>query len=175
MADRTSASRIGSTVLFFVAAALVAGLLSRPGSSPLEGKSAADFSLASVSDATRFHLAEQRGTPVLIEVFASWCSVCRHAAPAMAEAAAAKRSGAVRFVGVSVDDTPEIAQRTKGAWGMPYDVVLDDGRFTRAYGVKLLPTYILVGADGEVKKATSGALSGSELESWLSGVGATRM
>jgi thiol-disulfide isomerase/thioredoxin len=175
MAERTSASRIGSTVVFFAAAALVAGLLSRPGSSPLEGKSAADFTLASVSDATRFRLADQRGTPVLIEVFASWCSVCRHAAPTMAEAAAAKRSGAVRFVGVSVDDTSEVAERTKRAWGIPYDVLLDDGRFTRAYDVKLLPTFILVGADGAIKKAASGALSESEIESWLSGVGASRL
>lgn len=175
MAERSPVSRIGSTVVFFGAAALVAGLLSRPASSPLEGKPAVDFSLASVSDAKRFHLAEHRGTPVLIEVFASWCSVCRHAAPVIAEAAGAKRSKAVQFVGVSVDDNPEIAERTKLAWGIPYDVVFDDGRFSRTYDVKLLPTFILVGADGAVRKAASGSLSSSELESWLSGVGAGRM
>jgi thiol-disulfide isomerase/thioredoxin len=172
-------------VLFFAAAALALGLLSRPGSSPLEGKPAADFSLPSVAGeseaadraatgAPRFRLSDHRGTPVLIEVFASWCATCRRAAPAVAEVAAARRSRAVQFVGVSVDDTAEIAARAKLAWGIPYDVLLDDGTMTRAYGIKLLPTFILVGSDGAVKKAMSGALSSSELEDWLSDVGAAR-
>jgi thiol-disulfide isomerase/thioredoxin len=171
--------------MFFAAAALVAGLLSRPGSSPLEGKPAADFTLPSVtghegsdlasSGAPRFRLSDHHGTPVLIEVFASWCGTCRRAAPAVAEVAAAKRSRAVEFVGVSVDDTAEVAARAKRLWGIPYDVLLDDGTMTRAYGIKLLPTFILVGSDGAVKKAVSGALSSSELEDWLSDVGATRL
>lgn len=172
---QSETSRQIKYVLFFAAAVGVAMALSRRGSGPDEGTPAKDFTLASADTGTSFHLADQRGTPVLLEVFASWCPTCRQSAPTLDEISQAKRARSVRFVGVSVDDTVERARAVKHAWHIPYDVLHDNGSFSKAYNITLLPTFILVDANGRVRHVATGGQSRAELESWLADVGASRM
>jgi thiol-disulfide isomerase/thioredoxin len=113
-------------------------------------------------------LEEHRGKPVLIDVFASWCSVCQRTAPQLVEAFHKYGSGRVDFIGVSVDGSPEDAARVKTDWGLPYDVAIDDGRLAKSYKIEVLPTLVLVGADGRVRHVSAGSVSRGELEQWLS-------
>ena len=71
-------------VFVYGALALLAVLfVSRKLSGPSEGGQAAPFDLPLVGGAegARFRLADKRGQPVLIEVFAAWCGACRRSAP----------------------------------------------------------------------------------------------
>ncbi len=162
-------------VLFFAAAVGVAMALSRRGSGPPEGTPAKDFVLPIAETGASFHLADQRGTPVLLEVFASWCPTCRHNAPTMDEIARTRRSHQVRFVGISVDDTIERARAVKRAWGIPYDVLFDSGSFSKAYDIKLLPTYVMVDGSGRIRHVATGGQSRDVIEGWLAEVGASRL
>jgi len=144
--------------------------VSRKLSGPSKGAEAAaiDLPVVGSTSASRFRLAEHRGKPVLIEVFASWCGACRSAAPAMVEAFNKHHGRGATFVGVSLDGSDEEALRVKREWGIPYDVVRDDGkRVTAAYQIEVLPTLVLVGADGKVRRVSTGAPSASQLDSWL--------
>ncbi len=158
-------------VIYFVIAAAIFALMSRRSSGPDEGKPAADFELPAVSGAS-FSLAEQHGHPVVIEVFASWCPTCRRTAPMLAEAARATRASKVTFVGVSVDDNSAQASAVKSAWNIPYPVLHDDGRFSKLYKITLLPTIIVIDAQGRVRHVATGMPRRSTLEGWLSDVGA---
>jgi peroxiredoxin len=163
-------SRLIDFALYGAIAVTLYTFVSRKFSGPSKGVEAAAIDLPVVGAASpaRFRLAEHRGKPVLIEVFAGWCGACRSSAPAMVEAF--KRHGASRatFVGVSLDSSDEDALRVKREWGIPYDVVRDDGkRVTSAYQVEVLPTLVLVGADGKVRHVSTGAPSASQLDSWL--------
>jgi thiol-disulfide isomerase/thioredoxin len=128
-----------------------------------------------VNQAGQFRLSEHRGSPVLVEVFASWCGACKSAAPMMSRVTRAARKREVRFVGVSVDDNVSAARATVQSWEIPYVVALDDGSFSRDYEISVLPTFVLIDAEGNVKQVTSGVPREAELERWLGEVGAERL
>jgi len=158
--------------------ALVLGLglslLSRK-SGPDEGTEAASFDLPVVSGSgERFQLAAHRGTPVVVEAFASWCSACRSAAPVLDAAAHASRAAPVRFVAVSVDDTAQSAAKAAHEWGIGFDVAWDDGDFAAQYDISNLPTLVVVDREGRVAHTATGKVSRTELERWLADLGAAR-
>ena len=150
--------------------------LSHKTAGPEVGSVAADFSLP-VAGATgdEFRLSAQRGTPVVIEVVASWCEMCRRSAPTLIQASRATRTKDVRFVAVSLDNNITTARQLKQQWGIPYPVVHDTGSFSRAYQVGLLPTTIVVDGEGQVARVKAGAVSTAELEQWLADLGAPRI
>lgn len=168
---------IKSNLRFFLlvgAAVLLAFWFSRRSSGPHTGAEAKEFELPLIDAEGTFALRHERGTPVLIEAFASWCSVCRSSAPTLADAYRAPRAQRLRFLGVSVDDSAGAARYAKRAWNIPYDVVLDDGQFSTRYGIAYLPTFILIDAAGRIRHVSSGRPSAAELEDWLADVGAAR-
>ena len=163
-------------LLFVVALGIAALLFFRQRGGPAIGGPAQDFSLPVVAGSgQKFQLSAERGKPVLIEVFASWCGVCRRAAPTLRDAASAARKRDVRFVGISVDKDVGEARGAAEQWQIPYDVAVDDGSFSRAYDIKVLPTFVLVDAEGRVRRVSSGAPRAGELESWFGEVGAERL
>jgi peroxiredoxin len=164
--------------LFLLLVVLGVGVLifGRQSSGPAKDALAPDFTLPVVAGGTgRFHLADARGTPVMVEVFASWCGVCRHSAPAVAAAALAPRQREVRFVGVSVDQSADEAVGAAKAWNIPYAVAFDDGKLAKAWNVTVLPTFVLIDAEGRVRHVSAGSPSDKELETWLGEVGAARL
>jgi thiol-disulfide isomerase/thioredoxin len=142
-------------------------MLRRRDSGPAEGSSAPSINLPLVGKAERFELDKARGKPVVLEVFASWCSTCRRAAPVLAEAYRSHPANDVAFLAVSVDDSLGEAERAKERWGIPYDVALDDGSVQRGYKVSLLPTVVVIGRDGVVRHTTTGVPSSKELDAWI--------
>lgn len=162
-------SRVVDFGLYAAIAVMLYTLVSRKLSGPKVGTQAAAIDLPTVGpNPGRFRLQDHRGKPVLIEVFASWCSACRHSAPTLVEAWRKRRGQGVTFVGVSVDSNPDDAARAKTEWQLPYDVALDDGHTMKAYGIEVLPTLVLVDRDGRVHHVSTGAPSSSQLDGWLS-------
>jgi cytochrome c biogenesis protein CcmG, thiol:disulfide interchange protein DsbE len=160
-------------VLWFAAAAGVALLLSRRSSGPDVGVPAPEVDLPVIASAgQRLKLGGALDAPVVIEAFTSWCSVCERSAPRFTAAAQARRKRDVRFVGVSLDESVEIAQRVKESWGLPYEVAFDDGSFSRGFKIKLLPTLIVIDETGHVRHVSTGGLDRDELEEQLDALGA---
>ncbi len=160
--------------LFVIAGLALVMMFTRRPSGPRVGAEASTFELPLVNSSSRFNLAGERGRPVLIEVFASWCSACRASAPLLSDAARAERARPVRFLGISTDDNAEQARRAMTNWDIPYDVALDNGSFAQAYRITLLPTIVLIDAEGRVKRVSSGRPDEAELEGWLADLGAAR-
>lgn len=118
---------------------------------------APDFAVQTLDDGT-FRLSDQRGTPVLLYFFATWCSVCKVQTP---EALALQeRLGAnVTVLAVSVDpnERPETVrdyrddhvERAGGA-GTEVAFAIDDrrSRVGSTYTVITIPKMVLVDADG---------------------------
>jgi thiol-disulfide isomerase/thioredoxin len=139
----------------------------RRSSGPKEGSAAAAFDLPLAGQPGRVSLAAQKGKPVLLEVFASWCGACKRTAPHMAEAWRAHHGENVTFLAVSVDDDAAAAGRIKQDWQLPFDVAIDDGSVSRGYDISMLPTLIYIDAQGTVRHAAAGVASRSDLEDWL--------
>ena len=139
----------------------------RHSSGPKEGSAAAAFDLPLAGKEGRVSLAAQHGKPVLMEVFASWCSACKRSSPRLAEAFHAHQDKGVTFLAVSVDEDPAAAARIKSEWQLPFDVALDDGSVSRGYGISILPTLIYIDAQGTVRHSAAGVVSRSDIDSWL--------
>ena len=139
----------------------------RHSSGPKEGSAAAAFDLPLAGKDGRVSLAAQRGKPVLMEVFASWCGACKRSSPRLAEAFRAHQGEDVTFLAVSVDEDPSAAARIKHDWQLPFDVAVDDGSVSRGYGISMLPTLIYIDAQGTVRHSAAGVVSRSDIDSWL--------
>jgi cytochrome c biogenesis protein CcmG/thiol:disulfide interchange protein DsbE len=164
---RSKLSKAVDWALYAGIAGLFGVLVTRGSSGPREGTTAKSFALPLVSGAGMFRLDEQRGKPVLMEVFASWCGACEHAAPMVDEVYRDAEKSGVVFVGVSVDADVRAAKRVQESWPIAYPVAVDDGQVQRAYGVSLLPTFVLIDKDGKVKRVSSGVPSRRTLSRWL--------
>lgn len=160
-------SRLTDWIIYACLGGLLLVLVTRGSHGPEEGTKAQPFELPLVDGAGQFRLAEQRGKPVLMEVFASWCGACQNAAPMLQDVYRDAQKSGVVVVGVSIDDDAADAQAAQRSWPIPYPVALDDGSVKRAYGVSLVPTFVLIDGDGVIKKVSSGVPSRRTLSRWL--------
>jgi len=136
-------------------------------SGPTEGSTAAAFDLPLIGEAGRVSLAAQHGKPILMEVFASWCSACKRSSPRLVDVWRAHQGNDVMFLAVSIDEDPAAASRIKSDWHIPFAVALDDGSVSRNYDIHMLPTLIYIDKNGTVRHASAGITSRSDLEGWL--------
>ena len=100
-------------VLFWVGVAAVA-LVAVVGGGPRSAgvTDASRFDLPALNGSGRVRLAAFAGRPVVVDLFASWCTACRTELPAMARVAAGLR-GRVSFIGVDSSDTGDGAAMAK--------------------------------------------------------------
>lgn len=108
-------------------------------------------------------LATLRGTPMVVNLWATWCGPCRDEAPYLAEVAT-ELAGQVTTIGVDVaDPDPVAALRFAGEQGWTYPHVADpDRRFVAALGVNGLPQTLLVDAEGLIVHRHAGPVTSAE-------------
>ena len=100
-----------------------------------------------MNDGAAVSVADLRGVPFLVNVFASWCAPCRAEAPALALLAED-----IRIMGIAYKDKPEDSRRFLTQYGNPFVAVgVDrDGAAGMAWGVYGVPETFLVDADGTI-------------------------
>lgn len=112
-------------------------------------------------DLERFEdlLAELEGTPVVVNIWASWCGPCRVEAPHLADLAR-EFEGRVQFLGVDILDDRRAAEEFILEFDWPYPSVFDpDGEIRDGLGFIGQPVTIVYDASGERTFEWSGAVS----------------
>jgi len=94
-------------------------------------------------------LSELRGSPVVLNFWASWCSPCQREAALLASAAKARR-GRVVFVGVDVNDLTGDARHFLRVHDVPYVVVHSNSSITARFGLIGLPETFYLDAHGRI-------------------------
>lgn len=161
------------TLVLVIGVSLVFGLVILPRlsggkSSVLEGLPAPDFELEVISGGdpgNRLRLSRLAGKAVVLDFWASWCGPCRQQAPIIEELARAHPAGDVVVVGVNTsDDRGDALAFTKSA-SLTYAMVFDEGtRVASAYGVRNLPTLVVVGKSGKVLAVRTRVVRRAELD-----------
>jgi cytochrome c biogenesis protein CcmG, thiol:disulfide interchange protein DsbE len=122
-----------------------------------------EFTLADYQHA----LGRLRGTPVVVNVWASWCGPCREEAPLLA---AANRSygDQVRFIGVDILDERGSARAFMREHGWTYPSVYDpSGAIRDGLGLLGQPVTLFYDASGELIDTWTGPLTSEALRSRL--------
>jgi thiol-disulfide isomerase/thioredoxin len=108
-------------------------------------------------------LASYLGRPVVVNFFASWCTPCLAEMPDF-EKVHQELGDKVAFVGISTDDRRSEAESIVGKTNVSYDLGFDpDQRVLRAFGGLVMPTTVLLNADGTVAETRSSAISIGDL------------
>jgi cytochrome c biogenesis protein CcmG/thiol:disulfide interchange protein DsbE len=112
-------------------------------------------------------LAAYRGSPLVVNLWATWCAPCVEEMPAFDEVA--RGSGdRVAFLGVDVQDTPRAAEAFVRDLGIGYDLAADPRReFASAIGAFGMPTTLLVDGGGTIVYRHTGPLDAAELRRLL--------
>lgn len=108
-------------------------------------------------------LEELRGTPVVVNVWGSWCPPCRVEAPDLAEVSR-EFEGEVQFVGVDIEDTRPAARDFILEFDWPYPSVFDPHReIPTGLGYLGQPITVIFDAEGQKRFEWVGALTGELL------------
>jgi len=99
-----------------------------------------------------------RGSPVIVNVWASWCTPCRSEAPLLARAA--RESPDVVIVGVASRDTTEAAQQFMREFDMDYVNVFDGtDEIRNRLDVRGFPTTYVFDAGGDLVSTVQGGIT----------------
>jgi len=139
--------------------------------SPLVERPAPGFALTGLNTDERVTLESLRGTPFLLNFWASWCVACRDEAHLL-EAAHRKWGGdpkRFRVLGIAIQDTPEKARQFARRFGKTYYLALDDteGDLSLNFGLYGVPETFFVDAKGIIRYKQIGAVTPEVLDEWI--------
>lgn len=120
-------------------------------------------------DETPWDLAAQRGTPVLLNFWASWCAPCRSEMPSL-EALAQRHGPALRVMAVNYREPAATARRFVNSTGLGLPVLRDaDGLAAKSLGVHIFPTTVAIDAQGRARFVVVGECdwSGAQAARWV--------
>jgi len=123
----------------------------------------------------RLALRELRGTPVVLNFWASWCLPCREEAPTLQAAWVAQRSRGVALLGLNMQDITDDARAFLREFGATYPNVRDGSNgVARRYGVTGLPETFFISARGDVVGHVIGVVSPVQLRDGIAAAVAGR-
>lgn len=115
-------------------------------------------------------LSSYKGKTVYLDFWASWCGPCKQSFPWMNDMQKKYGAKGLRIVGVNLDQKAEDAKTFLATTPAQFDVAFDSaGQSPKQYGVKGMPTSLLIGPDGKVLMVHQGfkAENREELESQI--------
>lgn len=171
LSSRSRAVIGAATVGAIAVAGVVDGMTRTP--EPIQHVSdqgpAPGLSLPSVRDpAATVSLVQERGHPVILNFWGSWCGPCRQEMPLLAKTAA--QAGArVHFLGVDLEDARRSAAVAMlSQYKTPYPSAYDpNDAVTSRFRVTGTPTTVFINSSGHIVGRYQGALSPTVLQFWL--------
>lgn len=162
--------------MFKTAAALVCAAALFCGAA-LAREKAVDFSVIDAKGG-QTQLSDFAGMPVIVNFWATWCPPCRNELPAF-DKVADEYDGKIQFMMVDLTDgrseTVEGAKAFAAEHGYTFPLFFDTmGEGSEAYGVRAIPTTVVITADGEIEQLHVGGMDEQTLRGYAERVAGGR-
>jgi len=122
--------------------------------SPLVGRGAPAFEVQQMNGTGKISLAELKGTPFILNFWASWCVACREEAHILEQAHQTyeNQGHKIRVIGIAIQDTPTAALSFARQFGKTYFLGLDNaaGDIALNYGLYGVPETFFIDAKGMI-------------------------
>lgn len=129
---------------------------------PAVGHPAPDFTVTDTQGNT-FRLSELRGTPVVLNFWATWCPPCRAELPEL-QAASERLAGQVAIIGLNQGEPGPEVKAFAEQLGLTFQIPLDETMgVSRAYSVRSLPTTFFIDRSGVIQDMQIGPLTEATL------------
>lgn len=107
-------------------------------------------------------LSDLRGSPVVVNFWATWCGPCRVEAPALSRFA--DRHPDLVVLGLAADGSAPQLRKARQDLGIRYTILRADRATLEAYRIDTFPTTVFVDAQGQVTTSYTGMLLDPQLE-----------
>ena len=141
-----------------------------PGAGGMVGKVAPTFTLPVAANGKtgvageQMSLADLKGHPVILDFWASWCGPCAIEAPVLDRLARRHESKGLVVLGVNVSDPPNVIKQYATQKGLSYPMLVDSGStVSESYGVKNLPSLVILDKEGKVMAYLVGVVDEASL------------
>lgn len=159
MTERTERWLIRGTVGVLLVTFVSLAWINRASFAPLDdGAPAPTFAYPNLNGDT-LALADLRGSVVMLNIWATWCTPCVREMPAMERMYQELRDEGLRVVAVSVDAPGGVrdVRSFVDELDLTFDILLDPyGGIEHAYGVSGLPTTFLIDREGRIRRKVIG-------------------
>lgn len=157
--------------LILLGLVLVILLVRAPSSSAgTVGSVAPDFSLVDL-DGAPIRMADLRGSPVVVNFWASWCVPCVEEFPLLRAAAERHAADGLVVVGIVYQDRTAAARDFMARNGGSWPAAMDPGEVVAtAYNILGPPETFFIGPDGTIAARQLGQFSAESLERHLAAI-----
>jgi thiol-disulfide isomerase/thioredoxin len=159
---------VRALLLAGAAIAIIVGLRAGAGPdnqlrSPARRNALSAFRLSAI-DGSQWALADQRGSVVMLNFWATWCGPCRMETPDLVTLSHTYGARGLRVAGITMDDDPKsVVPGFVDRYHVPYPMLVPDGTFALGDSIRALPTTLLLDRQGRVARMFRGAHSAEEM------------
>ena len=118
-------------------------------------------------------LAQYRGRPVIVNIWATWCPPCVREMPSLQRVYERFGEEGLEILAVAVDDLPGerqpdgriegLVSRFVDEYGLTFPVMIDPtGRTEQRFGTEFLPTTVLIDREGRIRVTEVGGRAWDE-------------
>jgi len=109
---------------------------------------APDFTLSDIKG-NKVSLSDLKGHVVLVVFTTTWCPYCKREIPGLKKMYETYSQKGLEIVAVYIQESQQKVSAFASAYKLPYTILLDtSGMVARAYGIRGVPTKVLIGKDG---------------------------
>lgn len=114
------------------------------------------------------NLADLRGSPVIVNFWATWCAPCRVELPVLQALYAQHRAAGLRVLAVNVGESGAQALTWRDELGLTFDLLLDrDQSVAALYHLRGQPSTYIIAPDGVISHIFYGPVTAADLRAAL--------